>query len=215
MCIFFSHLEGEGISLLSHFLHEEFQHWCFGCVSFYRRIHLNALDPDVSPEGQTHDVQVLASIAEGTSEVDEYCHTKKGTFSFVAYTFRLCSFVSLAAVEIEIPFLPSRPDGSTLITPSANKRDKIKSIRLRWKDTFHCMCAHFEDASTDTHTDYFHMVHMVDEVPLRQVQADLRKSREENSHSYAKGYKSLGVISGSWKSYTQVALLPIPKRVAL
>ena len=74
----FSRLEGEGVSLLSHFLHEEFQHWCFGCGSFYRRIPLNALDLDVSPEGQTHDVQVLASIAEGTSEVDEYCETKRG-----------------------------------------------------------------------------------------------------------------------------------------
>lgn len=26
------------------------------------------------------------------------------------------------------------------------------------------------------------------------------------------GYKSLEVISGSWKSYIQIALLPIPKR---
>lgn len=49
------HLEGEGVSLLSDFLHEEVHHlrfWCIAC----RGVHLHALDPDVSPEGQAHDV---------------------------------------------------------------------------------------------------------------------------------------------------------------
>lgn len=35
------------------------------------------MDPDVSPEGQAHDVQVIASVAEGTGEVDEHCQDKE------------------------------------------------------------------------------------------------------------------------------------------
>ncbi len=70
-------LEGERISLLSDFLHEEFLHWCFGCVFTCRWIHLDTLDPDVSPEGQPHNVQVIASIAEGASKVDKHCKGKK------------------------------------------------------------------------------------------------------------------------------------------
>lgn len=61
------------MSLLSNFLQEEFLHRCFGCVFTCRWVHLNALDPDVSPEGQAHYIQFVASIAEGTSKVDVYC----------------------------------------------------------------------------------------------------------------------------------------------
>lgn len=71
------HLKGKSISLLSNFLQEEVLHWCVGCVFTCRWIHLNALDPDVSPEGQAHYVQVIASIAEGTSKVDKYCKEKE------------------------------------------------------------------------------------------------------------------------------------------
>lgn len=70
------HLEGEGLSLLSDFLHEEVNHlWLGGVAS--GGVNLDALDPDVSPEGQAHDIQVIASIAEGTGEVDEHCQDKE------------------------------------------------------------------------------------------------------------------------------------------
>lgn len=70
------HLEGKGTSLLSNFLHEGFLHGCFGCGVTGGWIHLNALYPDVSPEGQPNDIQLFASIAEGTSKVDKYYNGK-------------------------------------------------------------------------------------------------------------------------------------------
>ncbi len=68
------HLEGKWTPLFSNFLQEGFLHWCFGYAFTCRRIHLNTLDPDVSSEGQPDNIQVIASIAEGTSKVDKYCN---------------------------------------------------------------------------------------------------------------------------------------------
>lgn len=71
-----SHLEGEGTSLLTNFFQKGFLHWCFRHTSIRGGINLNVFDPNVSPEGQSDDVQVVTSITEGTSEVDKYCSGK-------------------------------------------------------------------------------------------------------------------------------------------
>lgn len=75
-CVVILYLEGEGISLFPNFLHEAFLHWCQGWASTCDGIHLNTLDPDVSPEGHPNNIQILTSIAEGTSKVDKYCNEK-------------------------------------------------------------------------------------------------------------------------------------------
>lgn len=76
-CYAAAYLEGKGTSLLSNFLHEGLVHWRFGDARTRRWVHLNALYPDVSPEGQPNNIQVIASIAEGTSKVDKYCNGKR------------------------------------------------------------------------------------------------------------------------------------------
>ena len=60
------HLKSESVSLLPNFLQEEFHHRRFGWAFPRGWIHLDALDPDVPPEGQPHHVQVIAPVAEGT-----------------------------------------------------------------------------------------------------------------------------------------------------
>lgn len=68
-----SDLKGKSVSLLSDLLQEEFLHGCLGRVLPRGRVDLDALDPDVPPEGQPHHVQVFASVAEGAGEVDVHC----------------------------------------------------------------------------------------------------------------------------------------------
>lgn len=68
-----SDLKGKGISLLSDLLQEEFLHRRLGRVLPRGWVHLDALDPDVPPEGQPHHVQVVASVAEGAGQVDVDC----------------------------------------------------------------------------------------------------------------------------------------------
>lgn len=69
----FADLKGKSISLLSDLPQEEFLHRGLSRVLPRGRVHLDTLDPDVSPERQTHHVQVVASIAEGAGEVDVDC----------------------------------------------------------------------------------------------------------------------------------------------
>lgn len=69
----FPDLKGKSMSLLSALPQEEFLHRGLSRVLPRGRVHLDALDPDVPPEGQTHHVQVLASVAEGADEVDVDC----------------------------------------------------------------------------------------------------------------------------------------------
>lgn len=66
-------LDGKRISLLSDLIQEVFVHWGLGRVLPRGGIHLDAMDPDISPEGQPDHIQVLASVAEGTGEVDVHC----------------------------------------------------------------------------------------------------------------------------------------------
>lgn len=80
-------LKGKSISLLSDLPQEEFLHRGLSRVLSRGRVHLDALDPDVSPEGQTHHVQVVASIAEGAGEVDVDC--KEGDIFRVPAVTRL------------------------------------------------------------------------------------------------------------------------------
>lgn len=71
--LIFPDLKGKNISLLSDLPQEVFLHRGLRCVVPCGRVHLDALDPDVSPEGQAHHVQVITSVAEGAGEVDVHC----------------------------------------------------------------------------------------------------------------------------------------------
>lgn len=69
----FPDMKGKSISLLSDLPQEEFLHRGLSRVLPHGWVHLDVLDPDVSPEGQTHHVQVVASVAEGAGKVDIDC----------------------------------------------------------------------------------------------------------------------------------------------
>lgn len=121
--IMFSHLKGKRMSLLPNFVQKTFLHWWYGCLSSCRWKHLNALHPDVSPQGQTDDVKVFNPIVEGASKVSEYYRGHGQSLCWVNSILD-CS----NRYNINIPFLPERTDGSTLITPSTSARNN-NSIR--------------------------------------------------------------------------------------
>lgn len=91
------HLEGKRIPLLPNLLHEGILHWSVGWVSTWGWIYLHPLDPDVSPEGQANDIQVFATIAEGTSKVHEYCKGNGHALSTL-----VCVFGQLNEIALEL-----------------------------------------------------------------------------------------------------------------
>lgn len=64
-------VESEGTALLSCFLEQAAVHGSeVGFVASIR-VQLDVLDPDVFPKGQSNDIQVLAAIMKGTSQLHQ------------------------------------------------------------------------------------------------------------------------------------------------
>lgn len=128
-----SHLEGEGTPLLANFFQKGFLHCCSRNTFICGWINLNVLDPNVSPEGEPDDVQVFTSITKGTSEVDKYC---SGKWCITPHQLISEPVLDDVVSNTKVPFLPLRPDGSTLTMPSVKRKKKQSNLFEFYKNSF-------------------------------------------------------------------------------
>lgn len=109
--------------------------------------------------------------------------------------------------KIKIPFLPLSPEGSAFITPSTNER-RINSIRFHRGyvlrlDFKHTLC-HPPTTSTESTESTKSLF------PKYRVIWEKRSKAEWKKVIPQPELQELEVISGCWKSYIQITLLPVP-----
>lgn len=74
-----TYLESEGDALFPSLGHQGFVHGCLGGLVVCWGVQLYLLEPDVFPEGQANDIQVLATVAESGAQLNPGCRdTRQG-----------------------------------------------------------------------------------------------------------------------------------------
>lgn len=68
----YGNVESEGMALLSCLLEQAVMHGSEGGFVVSSRVQLEVLEPDVFPEGQSNDIQVLTAITESTGQLHKH-----------------------------------------------------------------------------------------------------------------------------------------------
>lgn len=140
------------------------------------------------------------------------------TESFVIFFFLAQQLVDCSVCRglPLVPFLPSRPAGSTLTTPSADWKKNWITFKM-------IKCVVLSAVWIAEHTNYFHWIHMIHKVSLCQVEGNLKKTKQETVQGSGKSDfwnprfpSALWVLYYSGTTYMSVStgLLEYPEKVA-